>query len=197
MFTTPSTIYRGITSENDDERFKAREEFGRIYAPYLYTWAMSKTSDIQLAEDLQQEVLVAFLKTVESRGLRPRVRPGQLRCFLKIIAKRTWNLLLRKGSRSKLKLVENPEDFQVALDDATDFYMEQLRREELIEEALKKLKVSQPRDCGVFRAKYFENRSVKEIAKMYSLEPQSVYKIIAKVKLMIKEYGEKELLNDV
>lgn len=184
MQSTPSSLYQDLTSPEVARRERARSRVSTIYWPYVHSWASKNLRDKSQIDDVTQEVLVRFLVLLERRGLTPRVRTGQLRKLLTTIAERTSAHLHRKLKR--IEFVENPEDLNTPLGEATDRFVARIEVQELVQEILDSLENVDPLDRRIFLERFLEDLKPKEIAERHDMSPGLVYSKVYRVKVRIK-----------
>lgn len=128
----------------------------------IYSYIFLRVCNKEAAEDLSQEV---FFKAYRSRGTFD-TKKSSLKTWLFTIAKNSITDHFKNSNQT----TANIDEFEDKITDETTDLKEQTSNQHLAEIVLNKLKLLNERDQELVILKFKEDLSVKEIAKILSLE---------------------------
>lgn len=168
-----------------------KEAFGELYEIYfkrIYNYVLHRTSNVDLSEDLTSQTFMKVLENIskfEWRGL-----PFQ--AWLYRIAS---NVLMSHYRKNKHTSAVNMDDIQFLIVDKNDSPLEEIKKQENIDEikvkfievqkAISKLK---PKYAEIIALKFFEKKSNSEIAKIMDISEGNLRIRIFRALKTLKNY---------
>ena len=154
------------------QRIKANDRtiLGELFMKYqrmISVYVLKNGGDKNDAEDIIQETIIVLWQKVNSDSLQLTVKLGT---YLLAIAKNKWMAELRK--RRKI----SPQDIRENISNGNPSSLDNLVNEEKIEYVRKALEMLQPICKKLLLLYYFEEKNMKEIAKILNLANADVAK---------------------
>lgn len=154
------------------QRIKANDRtvLGELFMKYqrmISVYVLKNGGDKNDAEDIIQETIIVLWQKVNSDSLQLTVKLGT---YLLAIAKNKWMAELRK--RRKI----SPQDISENISNGNPSSLDDLVNEEKIEYVRKALEMLQPICKKLLLLYYFEEKNMKEIAKILNLANADVAK---------------------
>ncbi|NOQ97581.1 MAG: sigma-70 family RNA polymerase sigma factor [Calditrichae bacterium] len=154
------------------QRIKANDRtvLGELFMKYqrmISVYVLKNGGDKNDAEDIIQETIIVLWQKVNSDSLQLTVKLGT---YLLAIAKNKWMAELRK--RRKI----SPQDISENISNGNPSSLDNLVNEEKIEYVRKALEMLQPICKKLLLLYYFEEKNMKEIAKILNLANADVAK---------------------
>lgn len=154
------------------QRIKANDRtvLGELFLKYqrmISVFVLKNGGDKNDAEDIIQETIIVLWQKVNSDSLQLTVKLGT---YLLAIAKNKWMAELRK--RRKI----SPQDISENISNGNPSSLDNLVNEEKIEYVRKALEMLQPICKKLLLLYYFEEKNMKEIAKILNLANADVAK---------------------
>ena len=154
------------------QRIKANDRtvLGELFMKYqrmISVYVLKNGGDKNDAEDIIQETIIVLWQKVNSDSLQLTVKLGT---YLLAIAKNKWMAELRK--RRKI----SPQDISENISNGNPSSLDNLVNEEKIEYVRKALEMLQPICKKLLLLYYFEEKNMKEIAKILNLATADVAK---------------------
>lgn len=154
------------------QRIKANDRtvLGELFMKYqrmISVYVLKNGGDKNDAEDIIQETIIVMWQKVNSDSLQLTVKLGT---YLLAIAKNKWMAELRK--RRKI----SPQDISENISNGNPSSLDDLVNEEKIEYVRKALEMLQPICKKLLLLYYFEEKNMKEIAKILNLANADVAK---------------------
>ncbi len=147
-----------------------RTVLGELFMKYqrmISVYVLKNGGDKNDAEDIIQETIIVLWQKVNSDSLQLTVKLGT---YLLAIAKNKWMAELRK--RRKI----SPQDISENISNGNPSSLDDLVNEEKIEYVRKALEMLQPICKKLLLLYYFEEKNMKEIAKILNLANADVAK---------------------
>ncbi|WP_158222521.1 RNA polymerase sigma factor [Rhodopirellula sp. MGV] len=184
--STSPTLLGQLRSKPDDAsawlRFEAR------YAPLVSAWCRRWGMQMSDADDIVQEVLLAFSRQAASFEYDDQLR---FRGFLRTIARRAWSDMLSKRQRQAIATGDTVIHELLQQHSDGDQFAEQLEAEwkrELLEQAMLRVRDRvQPKTWQAFEELTRNGRSGEQVAELLEMKVGAVWVAKSKVKKMLQE----------
>ncbi|MCC9601936.1 sigma-70 family RNA polymerase sigma factor [Stieleria sp. JC731] len=185
LSTSPTLLGQLRSQPNDAAawlRFESR------YAPLVAAWCRRWGMQASDADDVVQEVLMAFSRQVASFEYDDRLK---FRGFLRTIARRTWADLLSKRKRQAIVTGDTVVHQLLQQHSDGDQFAEQLEAEwkrELLEKAMVRVRNRvQPKTWQAFEELTRNGRSGEQVAELLEMKVGAIWVAKSKVKKMLQE----------
>ncbi|MCD0458182.1 RNA polymerase sigma factor [Roseiconus lacunae] len=184
--STSATLLGQLRSRPEDSaawrRFEAR------YAPLVSAWCRRWGMQCSDADDVVQEVLLAFSRQAASFEYDTQL---SFRGFLRTIARRAWADLLTKRQRQAIATGDTVVHQLLEQHGDGDQFAEQLEAEwkrELLEKAMLRVRDRvQPKTWQAFEELTRNGRSGEQVAELLEMKVGAIWVAKSKVKKMLQE----------